>query len=67
MHLKTSPAICFKLDQSKILSFGNGLKGDIVTTYGRQKGFNRTNLTGSVRKHYIYIISKYFINSFSVI
>ena len=25
MHLKMSSAICFNLDQSKILSFGNGL------------------------------------------
>ena len=25
MHLKMSPAICFNLDQSKILSSGNGL------------------------------------------
>ena len=26
MHFKTWPAICFDLDQSKILSSGNGLK-----------------------------------------
>ena len=28
MHFKQSSAVCFNLDQSKILSSGNGLKND---------------------------------------
>ena len=28
MHFKMSSAICFNLDQSKILSFGDGLSND---------------------------------------
>ena len=42
MHFKMSFAICFNLDQSKILSSGNGLKGfcyiDILTLPNMQQG-----------------------------
>ena len=30
MHIQMLSTVCFNLDQSKILSFGNGLKAEIV-------------------------------------
>ena len=43
MHLKVSSAICFNLDQSKILSSGNGLTENKILATSKLKAFSDNN------------------------